>query len=831
MRPSPTTNLVMLGVPAIAGLALLSEGCSLLGFFDAPPTDCEPGAPCGDGDADADSDTDADADADADTDADSDTDSDSDTDADADSDSDSDGDADCAGLTDGSCEDCDCRTRICCNGTCLAFADLEQSCGVFGPGTACGCDDRELCCDGECRAFDQLCALDDSGVCDPICPEPVLCGSAGSCCPQEDRDCDGAWDEDDCSPDDPARHPGALDPVGDGLDQNCDGEDGDLCAGLSDWSCADCRCPGEICCNGVCVRSVDIGVGACNVIRPGWDCGCDESEFCCDGQCGERTRFCATSGAGACTPMCAVDSTCIGEDLCCLPDDADCDGSEDAADCDDGDPATHPGAVDPPADGIDQNCDDDEGDLGCEYLSDGTCGDLFDCDESFCCNMWQVFPAGIVGCTTVSPRSACPACTASQFCCDGLCVDWRQFCALDGEIYCQDVCDGTLLCLSDDRCGCQDDNDCDGFLDWDDCDDENPWINPDTLDEPAWDVGTVDDSLDDAGTHASLAFDTDGFAHAGYLSATAGGSVEYATNAGLDWGQWTVATVDDSVVPGTDTSLSLYRNVPHVAYADEGDVLQVAFWDVDEWVPTNPGLIGRISYVAFAHDSQGNGNAAFWNYDAAGALQHGRQDGAVWELVGAIDDTNALVKDQTSIAVDSAGFPHVSYRLQENLQYATNGAGDWVAATVEPGGDFTSIAIDEAASLVHVLHAGPNSILHHAWKDDAGWQSEDFWDDGVVIADSGALALDAEGFLHIAFHDPVLRVLRYASNRCGEWRFQTVHSIEGGDAGREPSIAVTSAPAPYGSVGIAFYDPMVGDLMYAYRVGPNGDDDCDGCDP
>ncbi|MBI2892270.1 MAG: hypothetical protein HYY06_01870 [Deltaproteobacteria bacterium] len=44
-------------------LALASGGCSLLGFFEAAPTECE-GAGCADGDADSDTDADSDSDAD-----------------------------------------------------------------------------------------------------------------------------------------------------------------------------------------------------------------------------------------------------------------------------------------------------------------------------------------------------------------------------------------------------------------------------------------------------------------------------------------------------------------------------------------------------------------------------------------------------------------------------------------------------------------------------------------------------------------------------------------------------------------------------------------------
>ena len=41
-----------------------------------------------------------------------------------------------------------------------------------------------------------------------------------------DSDGDGISDAEDCAPDDPTRYTGADDPENDGIDQNCDGEDG-----------------------------------------------------------------------------------------------------------------------------------------------------------------------------------------------------------------------------------------------------------------------------------------------------------------------------------------------------------------------------------------------------------------------------------------------------------------------------------------------------------------------------------------------------------------------------------------------------------------------------
>ena len=54
----------------------------------------------------------------------------------------------------------------------------------------------------------------------------VLAGSVTLFASVYDYDSDGVTDANDCAPADPAIHPGAPDPVGDGIDTNCDGVDG-----------------------------------------------------------------------------------------------------------------------------------------------------------------------------------------------------------------------------------------------------------------------------------------------------------------------------------------------------------------------------------------------------------------------------------------------------------------------------------------------------------------------------------------------------------------------------------------------------------------------------
>ncbi|MBI2894358.1 MAG: hypothetical protein HYY06_12465 [Deltaproteobacteria bacterium] len=111
--------------------------------------------------------------------------------------------------------------------------------------------------------------------------------------------------------------------------------------------------------------------------------------------------------------------------------------------------------------------------------------------------------------------------------------------------------------------------------------------------------------------------------------------------------------------------------------------------------------------------------------------------------------------------------------------------------------------------------------------DNRGCPLDDADCDGWAACPEGSLeGCDCNDGLHIAFYDTDSDTLRYGSNRSGTWRFEEAHQGDGDDTGLDPSIAVGSN----GGVGIAFSDPS-GDLMFAYRDPPDGDQNCDGYDP
>jgi hypothetical protein len=265
---------------------------------------------------------------------------------------------------------------------------------------------RGIYMDGSaCTAVTWYADTDEDGYGDPASTVTACAAPAGYV--DVDTDCDDG---------DPDAYPGAVEVVGDEVDQSCDGEeicfidaDGDgyrTAMTQTSWD-EDCQDGSEAAASlpdGDCDDHADTTwPGALEIAYDGIDQDCSGQDLCdVDGDG-------VDAGVGACSGTdCADDDPAIsplaaeiwydGVDQDCdgwSDDDADLDGFDDVDaggdDCDDADPDRRPDAAEIPYDGIDQNCDpadddDVDGDGFDAVAAGGT--DCLDTDEA-------VFPGAV----------------------------------------------------------------------------------------------------------------------------------------------------------------------------------------------------------------------------------------------------------------------------------------------------------------------------------------------------------------------------------------------------------------------------------------------------
>ena len=272
-----------------------------------------------------------------------------------------------------------------------------------------------------------------------------LCGCTVFTNNRPDFDRDGWDDELDCAPSDPERFPGQDDPVGDGIDSNCDGLDG-IDADGDGFAAA---LSGGIDCND---SDPDIYPGALDPVDESEDSDCDGHE----GTDSDGDGYASLLSGGedcddedaAVNPLAedvandGIDNDCDGV----LSVDSDGDGFLADQDCNDQDALVFPGAEEP-LDGIDNDCD--------ELIDEQTAA--FDDDGDGSCEGVDLDNDGVLDCRGDSQPGDCddddPALNLSDqdgdgfSTCAGDCNDFGGT-SFPGSI---EFCDGT-------------DNDCDGTI-------------------------------------------------------------------------------------------------------------------------------------------------------------------------------------------------------------------------------------------------------------------------------------------------------------------------------------------------------------------------------
>ncbi len=197
-----------------------------------------------------------------------------------------------------------------------------------------------------------------------------------------------------------------------------------------------------------------------------------------------------------------------------------------------------------------------------------------------------------------------------------------------------------------------------------------------------------------------------------------------------------------------------------------------------------------------------------------------RPDAIAWQIEIADDDGGVY----PSLALDSAGLPHVSYcgnragTFIYGLKYAYHNGSAWqiemVDEDISPGWE-TSLALDTLGH-PHIAYHEAHEALRYAHHDGSAWDIQ-IVDSGGDVGENASLELDSAGAPHIAYTDRTSDTIRYANLVGTEWQTETVITMP--DANTiDLDLALDSANHPH----LCFYhDDPVNDtaLRYAYHNG------------
>ena len=341
-------------------------------------------------------------------------------------------------------------------------------------------------------------------------------------------------------------------------------------------------------------------------------------------------------------------------------------------------------------------------------------------------------------------------------------------------------------------------------------------------------TNTVDSA--GVGLYTSLALDSSGYPVISYYDNTNGDlKLAHCNDPACAGGDESIVTVDSTGWVGGFTSLALDSSgYPVISYWDNSNgALKLAHCNDPNCVGGDESLatvdsVGSVGmYTSLTLDSSGNPVISYWdNSNGALKLAHCNDVNCTGgdESIVTLDSAGN-VGTYTSLALDSSGNPVISYHDSTNgdlkLAHCNDvncTGGDESIVTVDNTGDvgeYTSLALDSSGYPVISYFDDTNDDLKLAHCNDPNCTGGD---ESIVTLDSAgdvggytSLALDSSGCPVISYWDDTnddLKLARCNDPNCtgGDERFAAVDSA--GDVGKHTALVLDSTGDPV----ISYFD-------------------------
>jgi len=330
-----------------------------------------------------------------------------------------------------------------------------------------------------------------------------------------------------------------------------------------------------------------------------------------------------------------------------------------------------------------------------------------------------------------------------------------------------------------------------------------------------WKTTTIDGENMKVGSYTSLAIDKDDKVHISYNQ----GDLDYLRYATNKPGQWVSAVVHSADKAGLQTSIALAPDGKAHIFSGHDALGKLLHVEASlDCLSYGDGVDANCDGVDGV-DEDGDGFASL----SSGGNDCDDQDPALQPAwVTTVLDGNPSVGEYASLAIDAVGGLHAGYygALKKDLLYAhlDPGAKEWSTETADGSsndvGQYCSTAVSGNGD-VHVAYydSTANELLH-AVKVQGQWSAQvvEGTPDGGNVGTYASIAVDEKGVPHIAYHDEMNGLLRYATKPADVWESHTIPNVQ--KAGRFTSIAVNK-----GKVYIAYQAIDDFDLMLAEGSG------------